>query len=65
MKQLERLRQELQETKILLGSARLSETTRYVLERLEEDLENRIAELEEHGLDVRQSPKIPEPEGTA
>ncbi len=43
---LDRLKQELQETLSLLASPRVNTTTRYVLERLRDDLENRISQLE-------------------
>jgi hypothetical protein len=46
LKTLDRLRQELQQTRALLSSPRVSETTRYVLERLQRDLEEQIASLE-------------------
>ena len=46
---LDRLKQELQETKSLLSSPRVTDATRYVLERLREDLEMQIAELEDRG----------------
>jgi hypothetical protein len=45
---LDRLKQELHETKSLLSSSRVSDNTRYVLERLRDDLELQIARLEEH-----------------
>jgi hypothetical protein len=43
---LDRLKQELLQTRALLSSPRVSETTRYVLERLQRDLEEQIATLE-------------------
>ena len=42
VRKLDRLRQELNETESLLQSPRLSSTTRYVLERLRDDLKQQI-----------------------
>lgn len=60
LNKLEQLKQELHETKILLESARLSESTRYVLERLREDLERRIAAMEWPKAGQLESPEVPE-----
>ena len=46
MRKLDRLRQELNETESLLRSPRVGDTTRYVLERLRDDLKGQIVAIE-------------------
>lgn len=46
MDKLTRLRQELEETESLLDSPRVKALTRYVLERLKEDLARQVTKLE-------------------
>ena len=52
MSKLDRLKRELEETESLLTSPRVAGTTRYVLERLREDLQSQIAKLESEPTDA-------------
>ncbi len=63
MEKLARLKQELKETESLLQSPRVSDTTRYVLNALRDDLKKQIAELD--SAEVLPTPEEPSPDTPA